>query len=56
MRRDHSKTVKQDIIPEKVVKLAKAIQYADRTGRQLIMVQARSYGLIAAYHLARNYN
>lgn len=56
MKRDHSKTVKQDIIPEKVVRLAKAIQHADKTGTQLIMVQNRSYGLIAAYHLARNYN
>jgi hypothetical protein len=47
---------KQTIIPQKVVKMAKAIQKADQNKQQLIIIQARAWGKTMAYKLARNNN
>ena len=42
----------QKIIPEKVVKIAKAMQEAKKNSQQLIIVQKRQWGNTAAHKLA----
>lgn len=44
--------VKQNIIPEKVVKMAKAMQEAKENKQQLSILQIRHSGLRAAMRLA----
>lgn len=48
--------VKQTIIPQKVIKMAKAIQYADQNKQELIIVQPRATGKTWAYRIAREHN
>lgn len=50
------KKVKQTVIPNKVIKMAKAILEADKNKQQLITVQKRQSGKTAAIKLARNNN
>lgn len=47
---------KQDVIPQKVIKMAKAIQDADQNKKNLVIVQKRSWGKKEAYRIARNNN
>lgn len=43
----------QNIIPDKVIKIAKAMQEADRYGAHLIIVQKRQWGKTIAAKLAK---
>ena len=45
--------VKQNVIPKKVVDMAKAIQSADQNGQHLVIVQKRQWGKRAAIKLAK---
>jgi len=47
------KQIKQEIIPRKVIDLAKAIQKAQASNSQLLIGQARKWGKKAAYSLAQ---
>ena len=55
MNKENKKPI-QDIIPRKVVEMAKSIQKADQNKDQLIIIQKRQWGKTAAYKLARNNN
>jgi hypothetical protein len=44
---------KQQIIPDKVIKMAKAMNWADQNGAQLIIIQKRQWGKTAARKLAK---
>jgi hypothetical protein len=48
--------IKQEIIPQKIVEMAKAIQRADQNKQELVIIQKRQWGKTAAYKLARNNN
>lgn len=50
------KAVQQNVIPKKVVEMAKAIIDADKKRQNLTIVQKRQSGKTAAYKLARNNN
>ena len=45
--------VKQQIIPEKVINIAKAVQEAEQKGQQLIVIHKRQWGETAARKLAK---
>jgi len=49
-------TVRQTIIPQKVIKMAKAIQHADQNKQQILIVQSRATGKTWAYRIAREHN
>lgn len=48
--------IKQTVIPEKVIKMAKFIQESDQKKQKFTIIQSRQTGLSAAYKLARNNN
>lgn len=48
--------VKQYVIAQEVIRMAKAIQSADQNKQQLIIIQKRSLGKVEAYRIARNNN
>jgi hypothetical protein len=48
--------VKQTVIPEKVVKMAKFIQECDQKKQSFVIVQRRNAGRTLAFQLARNNN
>jgi hypothetical protein len=48
--------VKQTVIPEKVVKMAKFIQECDQKNQSFTILQGRCAGRTMAFQLARNNN
>lgn len=44
---------KQNIIPKKVIDMAKAMQEADKNGQHLVILQARQSGKTAAKKLVK---
>jgi len=46
---------KQTIIPQFIIKMAKAIQDADQKKHQLIIMQRRACGKTEAYNIARGH-
>lgn len=48
--------VKQTVIPDKVIKMAKFIQECDQNKQNFTIVQSRQSGRTAALKLARNNN
>lgn len=48
--------IKQSVIPQKVIKMAKFIQECDQKKQSFVIVQGRQTGRSAALKLARNNN
>lgn len=48
--------VKQTVIPEKVIEMAKFIQECDQKKQPFTILKRRQWGLTAAMNLARNNN
>ena len=44
---------KQQIIPQKVINIAKAVQEAEQKGQQLVVIHKRKWGETAARKLAK---
>lgn len=48
--------IKQHVIAQEVIRMAKAIQSADQNKQHLVIIQKRSWGKGEAYRIARNNN
>lgn len=48
--------IKQTVIPEKVVEMARFIQECDQKKQQFVIMHSRQWGKTAAFKLARNNN